>query len=227
MFAHLSLSLLLATSVISQDSSCGFPPDLPCLVQLSQYTIVGTVISNNLNDPGTLATPQNYNATIAIQCNYASFSKPYSDGKGVAGSTVLVTGFGVGNPRCQKGSSSQAIVNQTAIFFINVRTYRPKAGEPIVYQVTDVCVGELERDAGNLQGISNLLALYPENAIGSNYMAAPGVDCALPRPSIPLETTKPDTPQPGTPPLPNGVMSTSAALGTMLFGFVLTLAFLY
>jgi hypothetical protein len=70
---HMHLTLLpLITFVLGDIApppipNCGLPPTVRCLTRNAQYTVVGTITSTNLNDPGTTATPGRFNATMNIR----------------------------------------------------------------------------------------------------------------------------------------------------------------
>jgi hypothetical protein len=89
-----------------------------CLAKISQYVVLGQVVSNTLNQEGSSVT--NYNASIAVKCVFASFTKGGPDpANNLAGYTIDVTGFG-GGYMCPSGVS-HAAVNSTQLFFIHVR----------------------------------------------------------------------------------------------------------
>lgn len=177
----LATSLVLLSSaahfVAAQSANCGFPPNMECMIQASQYTVVGTVVSNTRNSTGT---PQNYNATIAIRCNFASNGATGNTGADVQGQTVLVTSFGSRTNRCPQGSSSEATVGETRIFFIHVSTFRPRNGEARFYSIVDVCVGGLPFNEDNLKKIASFLKANPKNAISDSFKG-PASECTLPQ----------------------------------------------
>jgi hypothetical protein len=86
------LSLIDAQAITDK---CGLPADPKCLVRSAQYTVVGNIRGTNLNQSGSLATPNNYNATMNIRCILASFSSPISAGDELVGKDVLVTNWGL------------------------------------------------------------------------------------------------------------------------------------
>ena len=110
------LQLLAFASIASAQTACG--NDLGCLSKLSQYVVLGTVVSNTLN----ASTRANYNATIAVKCAFVSFTRDGPDhGENLAGNTINVSKFG-GGSGCP-GGFTDAIVNSTQIFFIHVRYF--------------------------------------------------------------------------------------------------------
>jgi hypothetical protein len=217
---------LLSLSAVSAQANTACGSNLGCLAQQSQYTVIGTVISNNLNDPGTIATPQNYNATISIKCNYLSFANPPSTNVNLVGKTLKVVGFGRGSSRCQRGGGSDAIVNQTAIFFLSVFTKRPLDLTTADYSVVDICYGAFDADLNNNQTISNLMTQYPNNKIPVSYTTAPGAQCGLPAPQVKADDSGSNG---GSSPFPEkegaGYRS-SAIVGTVVLAVLLTLALL-
>jgi hypothetical protein len=112
-----SLILFILSSVSAQVvTSCYRDPT--CLAKISQYVILGTVVSNTLNQTGSSLA--NYNASIAVKCAFISFTENGPDpGNNLAGYTIDVTGFGGGN-KCPSGVT-HAEVNATQLFFIHVR----------------------------------------------------------------------------------------------------------
>jgi hypothetical protein len=107
------ISLILS---VSAQSNCG--NDIDCLSRISQYVVLGTVVSNTINQNGS--SVRNYNASIAVKCAFLSFTAQGPDrGDNLAGQTIDVTRFGGGNA-CPSGFT-QADVNSTQIFFIHVR----------------------------------------------------------------------------------------------------------
>lgn len=111
----LSISLLALASLVSSQGTCG--PDVSCLAQLSQYVVIGTVLSNTKNDP--MASPTNYSATINVKCAFLSFSSTGPDrGDNLVGRNIDVSKFG-GNNKCE--SVNEADVGATRIFFVAVR----------------------------------------------------------------------------------------------------------
>ena len=69
--------VLLANVVVCDIAPPAIPncplDDVKCLTRAAQYTVVGTILSTNLGDPSSTATPGRYNATMAIRCMWASF----------------------------------------------------------------------------------------------------------------------------------------------------------
>ena len=94
MFQQLVSIALLASSVLGDIAPPTIPncalDDVKCLTRAAQYTVVGTIVSTNLGDPTSTATPGRYNATMAIRCLWASFSSPVSPGTGLVNKQVLV-----------------------------------------------------------------------------------------------------------------------------------------
>lgn len=224
MFTNVLISsLLFSASVLAQGgTTCGtFPPDVQCLVKSSQYTVLATVVSNTLGQPGS--SPTNYNATLSIQCNWATFSEYRSEGVGVQGSQLLVTGFNVGSSRCPKGAISEAVVNTTKIFFIHVATRNPVPGQAIVYSIVDVCVGGITYNPDNLAQIATVLAENPSGAIDAKYRGSADT-CKLPTPTA---TATPSTDNGTGPPLPgNSDYKNVLPMGLLTALFLLTIAFL-
>jgi hypothetical protein len=111
------ISLLSFASIVASQGEgiCG--PDLFCLSRLSQYVVIGTVLSNTKND--ATSSPTNYSATIAVKCAFLSFSSTGPDrGDNLVGRDINVAMFG-GNNKCR--SANEADLNVTRIFFIAVQ----------------------------------------------------------------------------------------------------------
>ncbi|KAJ3033396.1 hypothetical protein HK097_004859 [Rhizophlyctis rosea] len=140
----------------------------------AQYTVLGTVISTNVNQgnstTGVLASPQNYNATIQIQCVYASYNPSTNDGSNILSTSVTVTGFGSPRAACPNGGGATATQNQSTIFFLFVANSPPKGQTPVL-SVFDICTGGVGYDPTNLARVGDVLALKPELAF---YGAARG-----------------------------------------------------
>ena len=110
-----SISILLLSSIVSAQGACG--NDIDCLSKLSQYVVVGTVLSNSKNDPNS--SPTNYSASINVKCAFLSFSSTGPDrGDNLIGNSISVSKFG-GSNKCPPGFSD-ATVGSTQIFFIAV-----------------------------------------------------------------------------------------------------------
>jgi hypothetical protein len=107
------ISLFLA-SMVSSQGICG--EDLPCLSQLSQYVVIGTVEANT-----KASSPRNYSATINVKCAFLSFSSTGPDrADNLVGKSIDVSKFG-GSNKCPPQSTNDANVGTTRIFFIAVR----------------------------------------------------------------------------------------------------------
>ncbi|KNC99133.1 uncharacterized protein SPPG_05392 [Spizellomyces punctatus DAOM BR117] len=211
---------LLGSAVVAQPPpptvpNC-LPNDLPCFMTQAQYTILGTVVGNNANTPPGSA--QNYNATIAVQCIYASFGNNRGQG-GFVGQQITVTGFGNPNQKCPNNMGADAIPNNSSIFFIYVASSVPQGGLPI-FTVFNPCGGGIPYSPQNLQTLANSLAKFPQNAIAG----AP--NCALPAPEA--TATAPAggaTQTPGGNPLAlPGSAGYSAVPQWTLFGGIATIA---
>ncbi|KAI8826895.1 uncharacterized protein EV422DRAFT_490291, partial [Fimicolochytrium jonesii] len=150
--------------------SCGTTGDPTCLITTAQYTVLGTVISNNANTTGS---PTNYNATIDVSCVYASFGVSQGVGAGLADAKVLVSGFGDPYPGCPNNLGASAPVNQTEIFFIYVANRVGQNATPF-YTIFNPCGGGLSNSTGNLEAIRSTLEKNPKNSV------LKGSQCALP-----------------------------------------------
>ena len=103
--------LMLAMQVSAQSTACSLPPTTDCLVQHSQFTVLGIVTAtNNISN-----SPGNYNVTMQINCVFASFSSPaISSGAGLAGNIVTVVNWGnpkVGCPTSGPNTGASAPLN--------------------------------------------------------------------------------------------------------------------
>jgi hypothetical protein len=167
-------------------SKCGLPPVIDCLVTHAQYTVLGTVLSTNLGDPTSRATPTQYNATMRIDCLWSSFSQPISSGAGLIGTSIVVTNWGSPKAGCPVGFDSKAELNVTKIYYI----YVAKAGKSpaeTIYGLNYVCVGGLSDSSEARLGIANVLQDYPSNDIRTSSET-----CQLPTPNRPKNEQKPD-----------------------------------
>ena len=214
-----SLALLAASA--QAQVSCGFPPKIDCLVKNAQYTLAATVLSTTQNSTGN---PANYNATLAVQCLWATGQPGTATGMGIQGSSILVTSFGSNKVRhaiftyyihsemfflniyltrhqsnCPRGSNAEAVVGNTRIYFIHVRSNLPRTGENIIYSIVDVCVGGQEYNEANLKAISNVLEAYPSNRIDDRYRG-PAQNCNLPKPDVENELKPQNNPDDPTVP---------------------------
>ncbi|KND00641.1 uncharacterized protein SPPG_03767 [Spizellomyces punctatus DAOM BR117] len=182
-------SLLSATTALAQLQvpNC-LPTDVECFMTKAQYTVLGTITSNNANstDPG--ASPANYNATMLIQCVYASFGNNKGTGANMANNQLTVTGFGFPNPNCPPNTGAQAIVNSSSIYFIYVATSVPQGGMPI-YTVFNPCGGGIPFSDENLNKLGAIVAKNPQNAIPPANQGNPA-KCTLPTPT-PVSTIAP------------------------------------
>jgi hypothetical protein len=164
-------------------STCGLPPNVECLVQNAQYTVVGTIRETFLNQPN--ASPSRFNVTMNIRCMWGSFSSPISPGDGLVGRDLLVTNFGTHAGRCPTGSGALAAVNDTKIYYIYVARRAPLGGsnDQAIFGIQNICVGG--SDLSNKNVIERVLAASPDNKISARNM---GTDpfCAL---AIPTPTT--------------------------------------
>jgi hypothetical protein len=164
----------LAPSTLAQ-VACGYPPKMDCLVRNAQYTILGDVISNTRDTTGTSL---NYNATINIECLWATGQPGTTTGAGLQGSTITVTSFGDRIPNCPIGSTADASIGSKKIFFIHVRSNLPRPGDAVVYSIVDVCVGGQDYTLDNLKVISDTINAYPSNRI-QDSLRGPVDRCSL------------------------------------------------
>ncbi|KAH6562410.1 hypothetical protein BASA50_006511 [Batrachochytrium salamandrivorans] len=174
----LSSTVTNAQLVLQPAPNCGLPADPKCLVMNAQYTVVGTVMSNTLGQPGS--TPTNYNATIAIRCVWASFTSPMSPGLGLAGQQVTVANWGFPKTGCPANTGSDAAIGANRIFFLYVAAPAPQGQGPdkAVYAVQDMCVGGVEYNSPNVNTVANVLNQYPNNAVATSNIG--GANCTLP-----------------------------------------------
>lgn len=160
----------------AQGPGCpGAPADLGCVVKNSQYTIQGTVVSN---DRARWPTGSSYNATIKVNCVYASNNPQQSPGSGLIGQDILVENFGAASS-CPR-SISEATVNATRIFHVFVRAIGP----PPVYSVVDICSGGRPSTQDNLMALSKYLTDNAQYAITTGNRGPAGT-CTLPAPPAP------------------------------------------
>ncbi len=180
-------ALIGSASVTAQGPGCpGAPAELGCVVKNSQYTIQGTVVSN---DRARWAAGSSYNATIKVNCVYASSDPKLSTGAGLVGQDILVENFGAASS-CPR-SISEANPNDTRIFHVFVRAIAPTR----VYSVVDICSGGRPNTEDNLKALSKYLADNAQYAISAGNRG-PAATCTLPAPP--------------TPPAPSPVTSSAA-----------------
>ncbi|KAI8908903.1 hypothetical protein EDD86DRAFT_232412 [Gorgonomyces haynaldii] len=209
--------LLLIPAVLAQGPSNAcqtLPPTVDCLVGNAQYTVLGRVTGTNLGDPQfPQATASNFNATVAIDCVFASFDSPPSSGIGLAGNSVTVTGWGSPKPGCPAGYGAPANINQTALYFFYVA--RPGTS-PIanLYGVNYICVGGIPATQDNLTKLAQLLAQSPANAIAPAYKGS-SPTCNLP--ALPTSTGAASPSVTAT--VPNSA-STAGTLFSLLFALL-------
>jgi hypothetical protein len=174
------LSILLGMGVYAQGPGCpGAPADLGCVVRNAQYTILGTVVSN---DQARWPVGSSYNATIRVGCVFASNDPKLSNGAGLIGQDIAVENFGAASS-CPR-SISEATVNATRIFHVFVRSIGP----PRVFSVVDICSGGRPNTPENLQALSTYLAANAQYAIeGGNR--GPAGTCSLPAPPSPSSSS--------------------------------------
>ena len=175
-------ALLWSASVIAQGPGCpGAPAELGCVVKNSQYTIQGTVVSN---DQASWPPGSSYNATIKVNCVYASNDPKLSTGAGLIGQDIFVENFGAASS-CPR-SISEATVNATRIFHVFVRAIAPTR----VYSVVDICSGGRPNTQENLQALSKYLTENAQYAISSGNRGPVGT-CSLPTPPAPSVAPSP------------------------------------
>ncbi|KAI9091245.1 hypothetical protein DFS34DRAFT_584595 [Phlyctochytrium arcticum] len=201
------------------------PNQIDCLMTKSQYTILGTVVSNNMNDTTTAVRPlpssTNYNATIMVNCVYSSFSNNKGTGAGLAGQAITVTGFGNPRPSCPQSLGAVAEPGQSSIFFVYVSSM-VAAGNIPLFTVFNPCGGGIPFSDTNLQTLSNILQKNPANAItGVNRGSA---NCTLPNPVIPPTTTAPPTSTPTGGAGNNPLVLDNAAAGSILTSYASIMA---
>ena len=171
----LLLLTLLATSFAQQTNNCQAPYTTECLTRSAQLTVLGTVVSNTL----TNSTASSYNATISISCVYSSFSFPPT--RLVTPGTYLVTNFGYPKAICGvKGGSSDALINQTKVFYLFISDFTTSVP---VLSVFDVCQGGSFPSNNTLQSISDVLFQATDNNRILNGQ------CTLPAPSSSVNGT--------------------------------------
>jgi hypothetical protein len=164
------LLFLFNLCVYAQYNTCPLPADPSCLMKNAQFTILGTILDNNFENPSYMnrGTATNYNATVAVQCVWGSFTNPPANGYGLVNSQILVTGFG--NPRagCPPTSSgSSANINSTQIMFVyySYSTW----GSTAIYSLSSPCAGLVPYNSTNVQTVANVLASSTRNQItGAN-----------------------------------------------------------
>lgn len=185
------LFLAQALIVLAQGStpSCAPTDTLECFMTESQFTVLGTVLSTNLNTPGTTATQSNYNATVRVDCVFASFSDPISSiVRG--GQTYNVMRWGKPQVACGSGNlGATATVNETKIFFFYIAS-RIVDNENPVLGVFDLCTGGYLPTNQSLQDVSNVLNDNPANKLltGNNCTLPPSTSTGKEKPTDPLNS---------------------------------------
>ncbi|KAJ3056024.1 hypothetical protein HK097_008364 [Rhizophlyctis rosea] len=176
------LPLVFAPLALAQSQSAPQcqPTDVDCFVDKAQYTVLGSVLGNNIGQSnsvtGVTGTEANYNATIRIQCVYASTDPVANNGQNILGKDVLVTGFGTSRRACPNGGGATANATQSNIFFLFVANTPPKGETPIL-SVFDICTGGLTYNDPNLSAVGQVLAQNPQRAF---YGSARGPsDCKI------------------------------------------------
>ncbi|KAL2914501.1 hypothetical protein HK105_206068 [Polyrhizophydium stewartii] len=171
-------SLASAQLTFQPAPNCGLPADPKCLITNAQYTVVGTVTSNTLNE--STSTPANYNATVNIRCVWASFTSPPSTGEGLVGNNLLVANWGFPKAGCPANTGAQAVVGANRILFLYVAASAARGLPPSqnVFAVQDICVGGLDYNEANVKTVASVLNQYPSNAIGAQFRG--DSSCALP-----------------------------------------------
>ncbi|KAJ3036728.1 hypothetical protein HDV00_002441 [Rhizophlyctis rosea] len=189
------LTLALAPMAIAQMATAPQcqPTDTTCFITKAQYTVLGTVLGNNIgvSDPttGVTGTAENYNATVNVQCVYASTNPTMNSGANILGQTVTVTGFGTSRKACPNGGGASAAANQSNIFFLFVANTPPKGQIPIL-SVFDICTGGLSYDNTHLQSVGNVLASNSQLAFyGASRGPASCTVPGLPQDAAPTSTT--------------------------------------
>ncbi|KAJ3320717.1 hypothetical protein HDU76_000235 [Blyttiomyces sp. JEL0837] len=177
-FIYLAIATLLAQ--IAQ--ACTLPPTTECLIQSSQFTILGTVTkTNRYSDLAPDASPENFNATIEVLCVYSTFfdaSKTYRTLR--SRQSVTVVNFGYPKPGCPSDfPGPRAEPNMTAMWFLYVWS-TPMDGD-VYYSLHERCVGSVDASPENLQIMSNILAQNPKTSVLDGIEG----QCKLPPPSIP------------------------------------------
>ena len=166
---------LLPSLVLSQ---CPLPAKPDCVIQNSQYTILGTVTDNNIGKT-PYASTRNYNASIAVQCVWTSFTNPPATGFGLVDTIIPVMGYGRPYAGCPNADGSDAEVNSTQIFFIYLHTGALTG--PSLYAVSNPCAGSLPYTPENVQLVSNLVGADPSGKIAAQYRGTKP-ECTLPAP---------------------------------------------
>lgn len=205
------VALIASTSpAISQSPSAPScqPNDVPCLITSAQYTILGTVISNNAQTPP--ASAQDYNATIQIQCVYASAGTNRGPGTGMTGSQVLVTGFGTPNAKCPNGLGADAAVNTSSIYWISIASATSGPSQLPTYSVFNPCGGGIPFSQNAVQTLASVLGKNQQIALPLSG------NCSLPTP-VATSTTSAPAPS-GTSKAPLEVPNSGTALQLTTFG---------
>lgn len=177
---------LLAPAAVT---TCSLPATVNCLVGNAQYSVLGTVTASQQSP----TTASNYNATMRIDCMYASYSSPVSN-VNLVGQSLLVANWGNPKQGCPAGRYAEAELNVQKVYFI----YVARAGATpatAVYGINYICVGGIANSTANLQDMSNVLAASPQNSIAS--LNAGSAQCALPAPAA-SATPGPSTDQGAT-----------------------------
>jgi hypothetical protein len=164
-------------------AQCPLPAKPECVIQNSQYTILGTVTDNNIGKT-PYASTRNYNASIAVQCVWASFTNPPASGFGLVDTIIPVMGYGRPYAGCPNADGSDAEVNSTQIFFIYLHT--GALSGPSLYAVSNPCAGSLPYSPENVQLVANLVGADPSGKIAAQYRGTKP-ECTLPAPQ-PLST---------------------------------------
>ncbi|KAJ3033981.1 hypothetical protein HDV00_005600 [Rhizophlyctis rosea] len=157
------------------------PSDIDCFISKAQYTILGTTLSTNQNQgnstTGVIASAQNYNATVQIQCVYASANPTANDGSSILNQQVTVTGFGSPRSACTNGGGATTVANTSTIFFLFVSNSPPKGQIPVL-SVFDICTGGVPYNNDNIARVGQVLAKNPQQAF---YGASRGPSsCTIP-----------------------------------------------
>lgn len=170
------------------------------------------------------ASPRSYNASIAIQCVWGSFSSPPSNGYGLVDTIVPVQGFGKPLANCPNGSGSDATEGTTQIFFIYMQ--KGVMTGPNYYAVSNPCAGPLAYTPENLEMIAGILKASPANKMSDEFRGSKE-QCILPTTvngaPIAATSTKPRTVI-NIPPPASGAIH---LIGSSLLVGLLTLSVMY
>lgn len=140
------LSLLSPYLVLAQDlvlqgqPNCELPATTECLVQNSQYTVVGTVVSTTIGQGSD--TVARFSIMLDINCVWASYIS-LSDGAGLVNNRVNVTNWGIPHRGCPANTGSNTTVGFQGIFFIYVAKAAPRGAPPsqATFATTAICAG--------------------------------------------------------------------------------------